>query len=136
MLIRRRSGGTTDCTVDSTRSPTRISPPSGLSRPAISRRVVVLPQPDGPSSDTNSPLSTARLSPLTAPKSPNRLCKLSSRRKPIGGGLLTNAQVALADHPRHKPDHAQRQHQQHNAHHSRRLQLADRVHVVDLDRDD
>src|SRR6266487_3256577 len=99
MLIRRRSGGTTDWTVDSTRPPTRISPPSGLSRPAISRKVVVLPQPDGPSSDTNSPLSTARLSPLTAPKSPNRLCKLSSRRKLIGG-LLANAQVAPADHPR------------------------------------
>ena len=32
-----------------------MRPPSGSSKPAISRRVVVLPEPDGPSSVKNSP---------------------------------------------------------------------------------
>ena len=36
---------------------------SRSSRPAIMRSVVVLPQPDGPSSTTNSPCSTARSMP-------------------------------------------------------------------------
>ena len=33
----------------------RISPSGGCSKPAIIRRVVVLPQPDGPSIEKNSP---------------------------------------------------------------------------------
>ena len=53
----RRSGGS-DCDgVDTTRSPTRISPPVGSTNPAISRSVVVLPQPDGPSRQTRLPCS-------------------------------------------------------------------------------
>src|SRR6266536_2309246 len=39
-----------------TRSPMVISPPVTSSRPAIIRRTVVLPQPDGPTSTMNSPL--------------------------------------------------------------------------------
>ena len=38
--------------------PIRISPSSGCSKPAIIRSDVVLPQPDGPSSERNSPLRT------------------------------------------------------------------------------
>jgi hypothetical protein len=41
-------------------------------KPAIMRRVVVLPQPEGPSSDTNSPCVNARSSPATAATEPNR----------------------------------------------------------------
>ena len=41
-------------------------PPVGSSRPAIIRKVVVLPQPEGPSSTTSSPSSTARSIPFTA----------------------------------------------------------------------
>ncbi len=33
----------------------RICPPVGRSKPAISRRVLVLPHPDGPSNEKNSP---------------------------------------------------------------------------------
>ncbi|CAG9206217.1 hypothetical protein PSAB6_250118 [Paraburkholderia sabiae] len=40
-------------------------------KPAIICSVVVLPQPDGPSSETNSPFSTDRLMPVTACRSPN-----------------------------------------------------------------
>ena len=40
----------------STRSPTVIVPESGFSRPAMERKVVVLPQPDGPSRVNSSPV--------------------------------------------------------------------------------
>ena len=38
-----------------------IVPAVGCSKPAIMRSVVVLPQPDGPRNETNSPRSAARL---------------------------------------------------------------------------
>jgi len=43
-----------------------MAPPLGSTKPAIICRVVVLPQPDGPSNETNSPFSTSRESPSTA----------------------------------------------------------------------
>ena len=48
------------------RSPIRIEPLVTVSKPAIMRNVVVLPQPDGPSSATSSPGSIARSMPFTA----------------------------------------------------------------------
>src|SRR2546425_4947524 len=43
-----------------------ISPSVADSRPAMHRRVVVLPQPEGPRRTTNSLSFTSRSSPLTA----------------------------------------------------------------------
>src|SRR5262249_21203083 len=40
--------------------------PVGCSSPATQRSVVVLPQPDGPSSTTISPAGTVKLTPSTA----------------------------------------------------------------------
>src|SRR5450631_3544140 len=51
---------------DTTRPAMLISPDVGCSRPATQRRVVVLPQPDGPSSTTISPAGTAKLTPSIA----------------------------------------------------------------------
>src|SRR5436190_1854967 len=52
----RRLGG-----CRSMRSPSRKIPPSvGVSNPAMQRNVVVLPQPLGPSSETNSPAATLK----------------------------------------------------------------------------
>ena len=42
-------------------------------KPAIMRKVVVLPQPDGPSSDTNSPDCSSSEKSLTAWKLPKLL---------------------------------------------------------------
>src|SRR5688572_12083749 len=53
------------------RSPNRISPPSGVEKPASMRSSVVLPQPEGPSSVKSSPSrmsSVARSTAVTAPK--------------------------------------------------------------------
>ena len=46
-------------------SPIAIRPVSGSTKPAIIRSVVVLPQPDGPSSTTNSPCAIVRLTSST-----------------------------------------------------------------------
>src|SRR5687767_11536137 len=43
-----------------------IVPESGFSRPAIIRRVVVFPQPDGPSKPKNSPCRTSSETSSTA----------------------------------------------------------------------
>src|ERR1700734_3961752 len=51
---------------DTTWPPMLISPEVGCSRPATQRKVVVLPQPEGPSSTTISPAGTAKLTPSTA----------------------------------------------------------------------
>ncbi len=43
----------------------RMLPSVGVSKPATMRRVVVLPQPDGPRKETNSPCATSRLKSRT-----------------------------------------------------------------------
>src|ERR1700688_2612440 len=51
---------------DTTRPAMLISPEVGCSRPATQRKVVVLPQPEGPSRTTISPAGTAKLTPSIA----------------------------------------------------------------------
>src|SRR6202162_379789 len=64
---RERGGTSMPRPGDDTRRPAMlISPDVGCSRPATQRKVVVLPQPDGPSSTTISPAGTAKLTPSTA----------------------------------------------------------------------
>ena len=53
-----------------------ISPEVGSSSPAIMRSVVVLPQPDGPSSMKNSPSPIVKDDPFTAVKDPKSLRRL------------------------------------------------------------
>src|SRR6266511_4138361 len=55
-----------------TRSRIRISPPSGVSRPAMERSVVVLPQPEGPRSVKSSPSASLKLTSSTARTRPVR----------------------------------------------------------------
>src|SRR5262249_47939182 len=57
------------------RSPMTISPSSGRSRPATLRSVVVLPQPDGPSSVKKLPGLTSKLTPASASTPPSRVLK-------------------------------------------------------------
>src|SRR3954454_23250684 len=51
----------------------RIAPESGISKPAIRRSVVVLPEPEGPSMVKNSPWPISRSTSSTAATSPNCL---------------------------------------------------------------
>src|SRR6266571_3664706 len=88
MPICRRSDGTRV----TSRSPKRTVPPLGVSRPATQRSVVVLPQPDGPRRETNSPSATSRSTWYTATTSPNTLvsCLIVSRdnRRPSAGHAI------------------------------------------------
>src|SRR3954452_23459995 len=59
--------------------PRKIWPRVGSSRPAIMRSVVVLPQPEGPSRQKNSPSFTLNVESFTATKSANALCRFSTR---------------------------------------------------------
>src|SRR5208283_3032973 len=60
------------------RSPTKMSPSSSSSRPAIMRMSVVLPLPEGPSRQSNSPSATSRLNPSNSRAAPKRLAILRS----------------------------------------------------------
>jgi len=52
-----------------------IRPAVGVSNPATIRSVVVLPQPDGPSSATSSPDAASSVSSETARTSPKRFVR-------------------------------------------------------------
>src|SRR6201996_4829138 len=66
-ILRLRGGTRTPLSGAETRPPPiEISPSVGCSSPATQRKVVVLPQPDGPNSTTISPAGTAKLTPSTA----------------------------------------------------------------------
>jgi hypothetical protein len=65
-------------------------PPVGLSRSAITRRKVVLPQPDGPMKETNSPLWMSRLTSDSACTGPSLVWKVRSRFwAEMTGGVVT-----------------------------------------------
>src|ERR687892_158748 len=64
-----------------TRCPSiRISPDEMSSSPAIMRKRVDLPQPEGPTNTQNSPCSARRATPWTTSASPKRLTTRSSSR--------------------------------------------------------
>src|SRR3954454_22566966 len=59
------------CTLLTTRSPIEIVPEVMFSRPASMRSRVDLPQPEGPTSTTNSPSSIGIVTPCRTSKPPN-----------------------------------------------------------------
>src|ERR1700749_4976410 len=66
---------------------TRTLPSLGCSRSAMMRRRVVLPQPEGPMNETNSPGATARSTPASAWTSPSAVSKVrETPRASTGGG--------------------------------------------------
>ena len=71
-----------------TSSPSRKTrPESASSNPAITRSVVVLPQPLGPSIEKNSPAGISRVTSLTARTSPKSLINRSTTI--MGRSLMT-----------------------------------------------
>src|SRR5215470_17271653 len=61
----------------------RIFPSVGRSKPAIRRNVVVLPHPEGPSSEKNSPASIETSIPSTAATSPNSFRSSTRSTEPV-----------------------------------------------------
>src|SRR5205814_245300 len=79
------------------------SPPSGRSRPAITRSSVDFPLPLGPSSAVSDPLATSIETSSSATNSPNRLVTL---RASIATGFLLRSQQG---HQQQGRDREQRQ---------------------------
>ena len=86
MPMRRCSGSTQVPSPATPRPLTATRPASGVSKPAITRRSVVFPEPLGPSSATSSPCSTRSVAPSTARVRPKRL---STPRASIAGSVTT-----------------------------------------------
>ena len=74
-------------------------PRSAARSPAIIRSVVVLPEPDGPSIEKNSPSRTSRSIPSTATTSPKRFWT-PSRRTAVAAPRLGAASTRAAGPPR------------------------------------
>ena len=75
MASRNGSGRTLRCAGVSSitdRPPMKMSPLSGWSSPEISRKVVVLPAPVGPSNTTNAPSGMVIVTSSSAMSDPNR----------------------------------------------------------------
>ena len=66
----RRSGGTQNDGDDTVCPFISIVPRLGAKKPAIIRSIVVLPQPEGPSSETNSPAEMSSVKSRTAATAP------------------------------------------------------------------
>src|SRR5690348_16849605 len=81
---------------------TRRLPEVGAARPAISRSAVDLPQPDGPTSDTNSPLAMARSSGPSAmtPLSNVLVTPERSTARPLISGRTLDG---TSDKPKYSP---------------------------------
>jgi hypothetical protein len=89
MLVGRRFGGT-----PATGWPAMAMAPSvGSSKPASMRRSVVLPQPEGPSREKNSPARTVTETWSKAVKAPKRLV---ARRTSMIGASDPEAESAVA----------------------------------------
>src|SRR5271166_68339 len=71
-----------------------MAPWLGPARPASSRRIVDLPQPDGPSSDRNSPRLISRSTPLNA-SVPLANVLFTPPRRTSGGSGRSTTSVAL-----------------------------------------
>src|SRR5690606_25071933 len=71
-IPRLRSAGANEAR---SRDPKRMLPAVAVSRPEIMRKVVVLPQPEGPNREKNSPASTSRLTSSTARIGPSAVAK-------------------------------------------------------------
>src|SRR3954464_5641807 len=81
--------------------PSSIRPPSGRSKPAIRRSVVVLPEPEGPSSVKNSPRRTSRSMLSTAITPPYALrtpaSRMSSSRAATAATGSAGASAAMVE---------------------------------------
>src|SRR4051812_5420299 len=73
--------------------PSRIRPASGRSNPAISRSVVVFPEPEGPRSVKNSPSPTRRSTSCTATTAPY-VFRIPSTATSASKALLQDVQSA------------------------------------------
>src|SRR5215510_11959266 len=116
---------------NSVRPSTAMTPWSGVSSPAMQRKVVVLPQPEGPSSVKNVPDSSAKLASRMPPAIWSvELSKIlvspstrSIRTNPSSPHSLRSSQRAGSRAPRHQIEHHCDYRHQHRPHQPERRKL-------------
>src|SRR5579872_213418 len=131
----RWCGASTEPGAETRRPPTTISPASGSAKPAKSRRSVVFPQPDGPSTHTSAPSGTERSSASITGTSPKRLTRPRSSNVAISAAQLRRSN-AHGPQPIHQDQNAERQHHQEEAQHRDATRVAGFVEVVHEHGDD
>src|SRR6185312_15529133 len=95
-MSRIRGGSMMPCDGDDTTRPAMlIVPLVGCSSPATQRKVVVLPQPDGPSRTTISPAATVKLTPSIAGR-PTENCLRRSVTSSVAAMALASCWASLA----------------------------------------
>src|SRR4026209_1336885 len=72
-------------------------PLGGLSQPATTRRLVVLPQPDGPSSVMNSPLIMSKSTASSPTMPPGNTFETLSRRTRASGAIANLGRLGGVD---------------------------------------
>ena len=72
-------------------------PAVGSSKPATMRSTVVLPQPDGPRKETNSPAPTSRLKSCTTVVAPKALLDVLDAEERLGHRFALSQFGRLAD---------------------------------------
>src|SRR5882762_146213 len=92
-----------------------IAPSSAISSPARQRRIVVLPQPEGPSKASVWPSSTASEAPSTATRPSKRLRRFLIDRKAMGGAPQPSSDARVAEQregeqQQDELDHRERRH--------------------------
>ena len=76
---------------------TTIAPAVGSSKPATILSTVVLPQPEGPRKETNSPAPTSRLKSWTTVVGPIGFADVLDREERVGHGFRLSQFGRLAD---------------------------------------
>src|SRR5450631_412095 len=115
--------------------PRKIWPEVGSSSPAIMRSVVVLPQPEGPSRQKNSPSRTLKVESFTAVKSAKALCswwtRISAMRTASVGKLGDDHEHRSAEEGRRDRPGEERQHEglQHHQEAERDDQAGEHLHA-------
>src|SRR5665647_850130 len=95
-MSRKRGGSRMPCVGEDTTRPAMLMVPAvGCSRPATQRKVVVLPQPEGPSRTTISPAGTTKLTPSIAGR-PMENCLRRSVTSSVAVMALKSARRSLA----------------------------------------
>src|SRR6185437_1555052 len=95
-MSRSRGGSRMPCAGDDTTRPAMLMVPAvGCSSPATQRKVVVLPQPEGPSRTTISPDGTAKFTPSIAGR-PTENCLRSSLTSSVAVMFCVRALASLA----------------------------------------
>src|SRR5690606_1688999 len=94
--------------------PIVIEPAVGSSKPATILSTVVLPQPDGPRNDTNSPGCTERLKSRTTRTEPKSFCRSLSSRNAMSVSCVGESGESRdeLDQAHAKPGDGERDHRQ------------------------